>query len=272
MQEDIMNKKLLSLAMSGMVLASSSFSLEAQEINKLSLASTSASNFIKNHKKAVIGTVAGALLTPVMTFFAVKAVKKIVNIKWNKNDKKSNNVTSIKNYTVQSLNRNEVVKIESLPAAEAKKLKSEIELTGVKVVGDIPDVPNNAEGTFVVTSNPKEDGRPKEVNIEFQVSGLVNDKEEAKSEKQQPNENEESKNGEVPSEPVVGDSIEQISKEVENINSKNEEFDDISSYSDSEDVEFVTAEELDKEEDEIEDQEQDAEVKSSEKQGICTIM
>ena len=70
----------------------------------------------------------------------------------------------------------------------------------------------------------------------------------------------------------MGDSIEQISKEVENINSKNEEFDDISSYSDSEDVEFVTAEELDKEEDEIEDQEQDAEVKSSEKQGICTIM
>lgn len=272
MQEDIMNKKLLSLAMSGMVLASSSFSLEAQEINKLSLASTSASNFIKNHKKAVIGTVAGALLTPVITFFAVKAAKKIVNIKWNKNDKKSNNVTSIKNYTIQSLNRNEVVKIESLPAAEAKKLKSEIEWTGVKVAGDIPDVPNNAEGTLVVTSNPKEDGRPKEVNIEFQVSGLVNDKEEAESEKQQLNENEESKNSEVPSEPVVGDSIEQISKEVENVDSKNEEFDEISSYSDSEDEEFFTAEEFDKDEHESEDKEADSEAKSSEKQGICTIM
>lgn len=83
------NKKILSLAISGMLLISSSFSLEAKGMDKLSLNSTVGTNFIKNHKKAIIGTAVGALITSVITFVAVSAVKKTENINCNENDKKS---------------------------------------------------------------------------------------------------------------------------------------------------------------------------------------
>ena len=85
----MINKKILSLVVSGTLLVSSSFSLEAKGMSKLSLNSTVVTNFIKNHKKAIIGTAVGVLMTSVITFVAVAAVKKTESINLNKNDKKS---------------------------------------------------------------------------------------------------------------------------------------------------------------------------------------
>ena len=168
-----MNKKLLSVVMSGMVLTSSNFSLEAKAVDKLKSARDTAVNFVKNHKKLVIGSVVGAIATPIVTFAAVKAVKKIVSIDWNKNDKKSNNIQSLKSKILEGLSKDGIVKIDSLSVVEAREIKAVLESSGIKVVCNIPNLPNNAKGTLIIKNDPKKEvGAPQKVIMEFEILNL----------------------------------------------------------------------------------------------------
>lgn len=129
----MVNKKILSLAISGMLLISSSFSLEAKGMDKLSLNSTVGTNFIKNHKKAIIGTAVGALITSVITFVAVSAVKKTENINCNENDKKSDFKIQVSRHnnnksTSESQSKKQDENIEAKPLTETslEKITEEI--------------------------------------------------------------------------------------------------------------------------------------------------
>ena len=129
----MVNKKTLSLAISGMLLISPSFSLEAKGMSKLSLNSTVVTNFIKNHKKAIIGTAVGALITSVATFVAVSAVKKTENINCNENDKKSDSEIQVSRHnnnksTSESQPKEYDENIISMPVkgTSPEKIKGEI--------------------------------------------------------------------------------------------------------------------------------------------------
>lgn len=76
----MVNKKILSLVVSGTILISPSFSLEAKGMSKLSSASNIVTGFIKNHRKAIVGTTQGAILV----FLAASVL-----YQFTKNDKKS---------------------------------------------------------------------------------------------------------------------------------------------------------------------------------------
>lgn len=161
MEEKIMNKRLLSLTMSGMLLANSSIASEAMEPEKLKCVGNVVSTAVSNPVKTLL-VVGGIIAAPIAAVAAVKAIHRIV--------KKPNvNVEEIKKEVIDNVKKGEYVKVEAFSANDAKKFKSEMEASGLKVNGGVQDVPDDATGTFIVMPRGKKEGQPEEYDIRFEV-------------------------------------------------------------------------------------------------------
>ncbi len=156
-----MNKKLLSLTMSGMLLANSSIASEAMEPQKLKCVGNVVSTAVSNPVKTLL-VVGGIIAAPIAAVAAAKIIHRIVK-------KPNANVEEIKKEVIDNVKKGESVKVEAFSANDAKKFKSEMEASGLKVNGSVHNVPDNATGTFIVMPRPKKEGQPEEFDVRFEV-------------------------------------------------------------------------------------------------------
>ncbi len=156
-----MNKRLLSLTMSGMLLANSSIAPEAMEPQKLKCVGNVVSTAVSNPVKTLL-VVGGIIAAPIAAVAAVKAIHRIVK-------KPNANIEEIKKEVIDNVKKGGSVKVEAFSANDAKKFKSEMEASGLKVNGGVQDVPDDATGTFIVMPRPKKEGQPEEFDVRFEV-------------------------------------------------------------------------------------------------------
>lgn len=156
-----MNKKLLSLTMSGMLLANSSIASEAMEPQKLKCVGNVVSTAVSNPVKTLL-VVGGIIAAPIAAVAAAKAIHRIVK-------KPNADMKQIKKEVIDNVKKGESVKVEAFSANDAKKFKSEMEASGLKVNGSVHNVPDDATGTFIVMPRPKKEGQPEEFDVRFEV-------------------------------------------------------------------------------------------------------
>lgn len=182
----LMNKKLLSVIVSGALLAGLCPAAKAQEVTKFGKVKNTVVDLIKNHKKIAIGSAAGAVLaTGGLTYYLLR-------------DKNSNMPTSIEGKLVESERKliNNFVNIdklgsnfsvENISADGAQKVHQE----AVKVINNqqnsksskekliisekiegIEEWSKDAKGTSVLTKSKLDDGST-EVKFEFKGKNIT---------------------------------------------------------------------------------------------------
>lgn len=182
----LMNKKLLSVIVSGALLAGLCPAAKAQEVTKFGKVKNTVVDLIKNHKKIAIGSAAGAVLaTGVLTYYLLR-------------DKNSNMPTSIEGKLVESERKliNNFVNIDKLdPNFSVENISvdgaQKVHQEAVKVINNqqnsksskekliisekiegIEEWSKDAKGTSVLTKSKLDDGST-EVKFEFKGKNIT---------------------------------------------------------------------------------------------------